>query len=111
MAIKTATKPVPFEDRHRWARLPAKLGGRGGFQRETADKSAFGAFGDRVGETTRVPGVDGVPADAPGWRTDVGGGNGEYPLGRSPLKLAKLALGKQRTPVRRWRRDSDGMGG
>lgn len=108
MAIKTPTKPVPFADRLLWARLPAKFGGRGGFQRESADKVAYGG---KLGETGVVPGVDGVPGEAPGWRTDVGGGNGEFPLGRSPIKLARLALGKERTPVRRWRRDDDGMGG
>lgn len=109
MAIKTPTKPVPFVDRNKWARLPAKFGGRGGFRREGADGTP--SYGTGLGETSRVPGVDGVPGDAAGWRTDVGGGNGEFPLSRSPIKLARLALCKERTPVRRWRRDDDGMGG
>lgn len=110
MAVQTPTKPVPFADRHLWARLPAKLGGRGGVPSEFP-RPDEAAFGSKIGQTGVVPGVDGVPTHAEGWSTTVGGGNGEFPLGRSPIQLARLALGKRRTPVRRWGRDGDGMGG
>lgn len=110
--IVTPHKPVPFFARHDWKRLPASHGGRGGYAVEYEIDPVTGqpdksrppkeiGFGAARGETGKV-GVEG------GWGE---GGNGEYELGRSPLALAKGLLGKRRTPVRRFAKDGDGMGG
>lgn len=116
MAVETPRKPVPFADRHLWARKPAHTGGRGGFldtwptdEDGNEDKSGrpLSSEGVGYGESAKVGGVDGVP-EGEGWQN---GGNGEYELARSPIGIAKGALGKKRVPVPRLERGRDGMGG
>lgn len=120
MAIKTPTKPVSFADRHLWARKPVNQGGRGGYLLGTKDPKT-GEYvpgsrkGVKFGETGKVAGVNGVPADQAtvggAWDSSVGGGNAEYELGRRPLLLAMKGLGKRRTPTPRFTLGRDGMGG
>lgn len=116
MAVRTPRKPVAYEDRHDWSRLPPQYGGRGGFVDTwpigpdgKPDKTGkpLSTVGDRLGQSERVGGVDGVPENE-GWQN---GGNGEFSLGRKPMDIAKGALGRKRVPVPRLTRGGDGMGG
>lgn len=116
MAIETPRKPVPYADRHLWARKPAFEGGRGGFvdtwptdEDGNVDKSGrpLSTVGAGWGESKDVGGVDGVE-EGKGWQN---GGNGEHELGRTPLQIVKGSLGKRRVPVPRLERGGDGMGG